>query len=207
MEERKSYFWYKVILFVSFIVLALCVGYFIGRILTKCDSCEKVSRDSKAYNIGENTINGQRVVYDIYAVDNIMGIQVVSNDDQKSVSIDIYKEVIDSYFNIDIDSDKSIVTSFDSRLINVFIGYFGQGVGQEYLLFLLEDGTLEYIPIYKEVLSNGTFKSHGKIVGISDVIGFVYLTVDKNSSGYYSVGAVRSDGTVYDLMEFIDKMN
>ncbi len=78
----------------------------------------------------------------------------------------------------------------------------------------MADGTVEYIPIYKE-LSNPNWKnlsdserfnSRGAIPGMTNVVGFLYLQVD-NMSGYYSVGAIRKDGTFYDLMEFLPNMD
>ena len=209
MEENKKSFWLRVVLVIALIIVFAFIGFYIGKISNGCETCKKceeVVKDPKAHNIGKNVINGQNVIYDIYANDNIMGIQVGSNSDQKSVTIDVYKDAINKYFNMNLGSNISAVTSFNQKLLNVFIGYFGQAAGQEYLLFLLEDGTIEYIPIYKELLNGGNFNSYGKIVGVNDVIGFVYLTVEKTNFDYYSVGAVRSDGTIYDLMDFLDTM-
>ena len=79
----------------------------------------------------------------------------------------------------------------------------------------MADGTVEYIPLYKEfsnpnwksLNNNERFNSRGAISGITNVVEFIYLKVESSAGDYYSVGAVRKDGTMYDLMEFVPNMD
>lgn len=90
----------------------------------------------------------------------------------------------------------SDVIKFDKRIIDVFFGGMGQSSSGDTLFILLEDGTVEYIPIvYMFNHSQGAPKSYGKIDGVMDVTKFV-LT---NTPGRMTTLAIRSDGSFYDM--------
>ena len=220
-EENSGGGFFKFILVVVLLVLAFMIGFFISKSMnsSKCDvkgqddstAKKQVEVDSRAHRVGSDA-NGNS--YKIFAIDRDMGISVVSNDDQRSVTIEIDKTGIRNYYGVRLDSNSSFIKTFSQKIEQIYIGYFGTEAGSEYLLFLMEDGTIEYIPIYDEVSNSEwnsmydgeKFNSHGSIYGISDVVSFIYLTVESSSGDYYSIGAQRSDGTIYDLMEFVDTM-
>ena len=92
----------------------------------------------------------------------------------------------------------SSVIKFDKKIIDVFFGGMGQSSSGDTLFILLEDGTVEYIPIvhmFNHV--QGAPVSYGKINGVTDVTKFVLST---NSAGNgVTTLALKSDGTFYDL--------
>ena len=66
----------------------------------------------------------------------------------------------------------------------------------------MEDGTVEYVPILKDINTNWRqsdntkkFNSYGKLKGVSDVISLI----PAEASGYHTVLARKADGTVINL--------
>ncbi len=93
------------------------------------------------------------------------------------------------------DMSKSNIT-FEKKIIDVFFGGMGQSSSGDTLFILLEDGTVEYIPIvhmFNHVQDSPV--SYGKIDGVSDVTKF---TLSSTSGGVTTL-AIKSDGTFYDL--------
>ncbi len=86
--------------------------------------------------------------------------------------------------------------TFDSKIIDVFFGGMGQDAHGDTLFILLEDGSVEYIPIV-HMLNNAQSDaiSYGKIAGVSGVIKFANATI---TSGVTTI-AIKADGTFYDL--------
>ncbi len=86
--------------------------------------------------------------------------------------------------------------NFDQKIVDVFFGGMGQSSSGDTLFILLEDGTVEYIPIvhmFNHVQAEVV--SYGKINGISDVAKFV---LSNTPSGVTTL-AIKNDGTFYDL--------
>ncbi len=218
MEERDSSFIWKIVLVIFLLILVGIIFYFVGKnsvSSTKCSECQDCAnwvgeKDPKTHQLG----NSGGSNYRIFAVDNNMGVSVLSNSDRKSITVAINRDGVRNYFNIDVGSNSEFVKTFNKEIRQIFIGYFGQAAGQECILLIMADGTVEYIPIVKELKNpnwrnmsdSEKFNSRGAINGLTDVVGFLYLQVD-NTSGYYSVGAIRKDGTFYDLMEFVPNMD
>lgn len=86
------------------------------------------------------------------------------------------------------------------KVVDMFTAMFGQSSGYEAVLLLMEDGSVEYIPMAK-ALRDGEIKSYGKLEGLSNIAKF-YL-----GSGYAPnvVGggidtfAQDVDGKIYSL--------
>lgn len=81
---------------------------------------------------------------------------------------------------------------------------FGQAVGYEVLFFLMEDGTVEYIPLAKAT-KEGNIKSYGKLNNITNVIKFYSGSSCSKTGpgcGMQSL-AQRADGNYYELYEAV----
>lgn len=96
------------------------------------------------------------------------------------------------------------ITGIDvNRIVDVFVGGFGNGMGNETMLFLMEDGTVEYMPIMK-AYKEKNYRSHGKIPGVENVIKFMNGDYYHIPYGPYSnVFAQRADGKFYSLAEIL----
>ena len=131
------------------------------------------------------------------------GITAYINKDLKTATLKIDSQAYGSK----LDKSIELNISFDREILEIFFGLFGQGEDGTTLLFLMKDGTIEYIPLYENLngkdnnqISN--IKSYGIIKGVSNVVALVQMEVETELSGYYSVGARLADGSFYDLSEF-----
>ena len=90
----------------------------------------------------------------------------------------------------------SSTINFEKKIVDVFFGGMGQDSSGDTLFILLEDGTVEYIPIVHMFnhAQDGPI-SYGKIAGVSDVAKFTL----SNTSGGVTTLAIKNDGTFYDL--------
>lgn len=90
------------------------------------------------------------------------------------------------------------VTGFSGKVVDVFLGYEGQG-GVDYplILFLMEDGSVEYLNA-KQAVENLDFKSNGKLNYLSNIVRFEEASIGTLSGGgYVGVVAIDSDGYSY----------
>ena len=86
--------------------------------------------------------------------------------------------------------------NFDKKIVDLFFGSMGQDVMGDTLFILMEDGTVEYIPLVHMFnhAQDGPI-SYGKIAGVSNVNHFASADM-----GYgLTTLAVRNDGSFYDL--------
>ncbi len=110
--------------------------------------------------------------------------------------------------------DSSIQTSgqneytinFDKKIRNIYIIGYGLDAANETLIYLMEDGTLEYTPIINAV-KNNTIKSYGTINNVKNVVSIYNVRKDYKGpvGGSTSYLAQSSDGTLYDLANLLDK--
>lgn len=69
------------------------------------------------------------------------------------------------------------------------------------LFILMEDGSVEYIPLYDAIRDNN-IKSYGKINDIENITNLYSVCAKKKGSpigGFQSIIAQKSDGSFYDL--------
>lgn len=92
------------------------------------------------------------------------------------------------------------------KVADVFIKGFGQSYGYETVFFLMEDGTVEYMPVI-HAIRNNNFKSYGTVEGVKDVVTIESFTVgNKNGGGgYTAVFAITSNNEYYELNTLIEK--
>lgn len=90
--------------------------------------------------------------------------------------------------------------NFSSEIVSVISTGWGQTSDYSTLLFLMKDGSVEYIPVYK-AYKTGTFKSFGKISGVTDI---AYIGNATATYGEEPI-AMKADGTFYRLSELLEK--
>lgn len=95
--------------------------------------------------------------------------------------------------------------TFAQEVSDFMIGGFGQSAVNDTMLFLMQDGTIEYIPIRKAYSSNApeNVKSYGAISGIGAVIKLYQVS----AGSYVTVLAQKADGSFYDLNESLSTIN
>ena len=101
-------------------------------------------------------------------------------------------------------SQPLVTKTFDKKITQVLIDGPGQDANPSAILYLMEDGTVEYVPILKEINTNWNqqdktkkLNSYDKLNGISDVISLL----PANANGYHTVLTRKVDETVIDLSD------
>ena len=98
------------------------------------------------------------------------------------------------------------ITGFSSNIVEVHFAYFGTDVSPAKIVFLMEDGTVEYADS-KKIIENSEFVSAGKIEGISNIVKIESVEVeyyDETGNSEGGVGtnvAIDKEGYAYDLSE------
>ena len=99
------------------------------------------------------------------------------------------------YFN---DSKK---IKFPKKLKDIYIGGFGVDFSNDTILFLMEDGSIEYLPVGNNLQTDpDNLKSYGVLGQLTDII--LFYDTDKKFYGK-TVLAQASDGTIYDLQPIL----
>ena len=143
-------------------------------------------------------------------MDSITGLNVVPNTNETSVKISINNNRLNETFHLDLTPSSDNFTyeeintiKFDKKILQVYIGGWGQSTANEHIFYVMEDGTVEYTPIVKELKENSSskLKSYGAIEKVEDVLYITKAAISKTgtSSDGYTTIAVRSDGMFYDL--------
>ncbi len=91
---------------------------------------------------------------------------------------------------------ESYPISFSQEVEDIFFGGLGQSASGDTMLFLMEDGSVEYIPIVNVFKTNAKSpKSYGKLPDVLNVVKFYTA----NTNGGVTILAQKADGTFYDL--------
>jgi len=123
----------------------------------------------------------------------------------------IYWDNLADNFNPNNKTGAEEITAFgpaEGQVIDVVFGHFGNGSGNEAILFLMNDGTIEYVPYYLALKENN-FRSRGKLENINGIIRLLDVNASNPNGvgGYRTVLAQRADGALYDLSSTINDLN
>lgn len=133
------------------------------------------------------------------------GLSLSTNLSSLTINWDRVKEY---YPNLNItktDLEEFTDLGLSGKPTDLLLTGFGQAVGEETLFFIMEDGTIEYIPLAKAIQEN-KIKSYGKLPNVSNVIKF-YDGSSCPAEGYTGCGhqslAQRADGNYYELYDAV----
>ena len=143
--------------------------------------------------------------------ENEAGIAISIDKTRKNVTISYNAATVSQTFSLGWFSgaDTTIyeiidTKAFDKKITQVLIDGSGQDVSSMAILYLMEDGTVEYVPLLKDINDNwgqqdNTKKvnSYGKLEGVSDIVSLISAEAD----GYHTVLARKADGTVINLSD------
>ncbi len=203
-----------IIVILSLAIVCLCGYIFLGKgnsnstkyiiennAISSKDGNEKQGDQASSRIVfdGSKSVNSSIKDYTLSSQGNA-GIFVTVDSTQKVLTFSYTPTKVVENYPLNWTSDRIDVAksniNFDKKIIDVFFGGMGQDVAHDTLFILLEDGTVEYIPIvhmFNHVQAEVV--SYGKINGVSDVVKF---TLSSTSSGVTTL-AIKSDGTFYDL--------
>lgn len=101
---------------------------------------------------------------------------------------------------------KTLTKTFDKKITQILVGGFGQDAVGAVALYLMEDGTIQYTPLYKEIRypnkdENQRFNSYGTLEGVEGVVSMFSANaiVKQGAGSYFTILAKKSDGNYYDL--------
>lgn len=233
-----------VIALIIFIVLSITLGgYLVYDKLNNESSTNNNDKDIIDNSNDDNAIkeldlskclNNDGVLYSNQSdVVGNYGLSLVINPDKKSITLSIDNDTFMPIANQVIIGSTWVPNSttvyqikrFTKNIVDVFIGELGQDASGLTLFFLMDDGTVEYTPLFlKKANSDGTtyydfnfkhnytsdsnitdtyFESMGTINGVEDVIKFYNVDANSNGFGYRTTIVAKKDGSFYDLGKII----
>lgn len=97
------------------------------------------------------------------------------------------------------------INNFTKDIEDIYLGGYGQDASNDTLFFLMEDGTVEYVPIRRALsINNEAISSYGALPSVSGVVKFYNVQARQASSGYATVLAQKANGTYYDLSQVLE---
>lgn len=101
---------------------------------------------------------------------------------------------------------ESQTITFNNKVNDVLFSGIGQDRTGDIILFLMEDGTISYIPVYQTLSTNGVegLTTYQTISNVKDVVKFYTANVTSGTSSSVTVLAQTKDGTLYDLAPMIN---
>ena len=128
---------------------------------------------------------------------------------QKTVTISIRntndiktKFSLDDSYNI----QSKYTLTFTKNVVDILADFATNGIGSSgVFFFLMEDGTVEYFPIYK-AFSEKNIKSFGAIKDVENVIKLYSASKEPKEGEYggnYAILALNKEGKLYDLSKIL----
>ena len=105
---------------------------------------------------------------------SITGLNVIPNATETSVNIYTNNNRLNDTFHLDLAPSLDNYTyeeintvKFDKKILQVYIGGWGQSTSNEHVFYVMEDGTVEYTPIVQDIKENWSKEDKLRIINIS----------------------------------------
>lgn len=149
-----------------------------------------------------NVVNTQENDYTIIRHSSSpLGVGATIENDN-TVYLSLGKLENDMSFDVDKYDYSPKIEFGDRKVQNVYnLGPGGTGYGN-FILFLMEDGTVEYMPLAYSI-ANNDFRSYGKIDGIENIVDIVDASLPIKGK---TVLLIQKDGTAYDIGDQLMKL-
>lgn len=156
------------------------------------------------------------------------GLSMSINSNKRSITLSIYWSKFGHLSTASTWPDsieKYQITGFEKNVVNTFVGDIGQSTKGIVLFYLMEDGTVEYTPMFElkydsynnsyyvmnytyEYSVDGRitgqhFEPKGLISDVENVIKLYNTDVATSGAGHRSTIGAKADGSFYDLGEII----
>jgi len=174
----------------------------------ECACPELVFSDEAVVNKQENTAYSASISDSFYSNKGI--VATASSHWDKTVNIAINWSHLNSIFNQE-EEDSPLTQSYEINFVNnvadIFLAQFGQSYNGGTFLFLLEDGTVEYMPL-QAVYKTKEIKSYGKIPGLTGIRKFYHgssSSISGHIGGGWMAFAQAADGKIYQLYTILQE--
>lgn len=152
---------------------------------------------------------------DSYELENYNGTIDVRLDETRKIATLGFnrKNLSDTYIlnwdttGVEDGTVENKTVTFNQGIKDIYVGGIGQDMSGDIILFLMDDGTVEYIPVYQALSTNGIdgLVSYGTLKDLKDVVKFYSAGAIRNPAGSsVTVLAQTKDGTIYDLAPIIN---
>lgn len=176
------------------------------------NNTENEDNTTNSLEFNANNINNGNT--NSYTLANYNGtINITVDETGKNVTLSYNRKTLsDTYLlNWDLTSVEDGVMenqtiTFNNKISDVVFSGIGQDATGDTILFLMEDGTVAYIPVYQTLTTNGIegLTSYKTISDLTDVVKFYTANVTNGVSSSVTVLAQTKDGTIYDLEPMIN---
>ena len=178
------------------------------------ESGNNTESESSSYSLEFDNSNISNGGENSYTIADYSGTIDVSIDETGKVATLSYnrKTLSDTYLlNWDLTGvEEGVMESqtitFNGKVNDVLFSSIGQDATGDAILFLMEDGTIAYIPVYQSLTTNGVegLTTYQTISIIKDIVKFYTANVTSGTSSSVTVLAQAKDGTLYDLAPIIN---
>lgn len=230
MENKKSktglHFFVGILLGIIICTGVVFAAYSLGYLtFNQAEDPEKTETNNEENNETEENVNDNSLDFDTskivnstadsYELQNYNGtINVRLNDTRKMATLSFNRKTLSDTYALNWDTtgvvegtveDKTI--TFTQGVKDVYVGGIGQDMSGDIILFLMDDGTVEYIPVYQALSTSGVdgLISYGTLQDLKDIVKFYSVGAIRNPVGSsVTVLAQTKDGTLYDLAPIIN---
>ncbi len=110
----------------------------------------------------------------------------------------------------DDENDKEIIKGFSGKVDEIFVAEMGQDITGTVILFLMEDGTVEYIGL-RDLMQTSNLSSRGKVEGLKNIIKLENVDAMQNvdetgGPGWKTTVAIDDTGAFYDISNIFNDM-
>lgn len=186
------------------------------KVETNNESKDKITEeDTSAGSLDFDTSKIANSTADSYELQNYNGtIDVRLDETRKVATLSFNRKTLSDTYGLNWDTtgvvegtveDKAI--TFTQGVKDVYVGGIGQDMSGDIILFLMDDGTVEYIPIYQALSTNGidSLTSYGTLPDLKGIVKFYSVGAIRNPVGSsVTILAQTKDGTLYDLAPIIN---
>ena len=99
-----------------------------------------------------------------------------------------------------------IIKGFSNKIDEVEIGTLGQDYMSSVILFLMEDGTVEYISLM-DLLQTNNLASRGKLPQLKNIVKLQSIDVSTEEAGWMTMIAIDNEGNFYDISNIMQDAN
>ena len=197
---KKVFF--TILVFILGIALGIGIMYIVNN-----DKKEETTEESNSKYVSLKIEDGNCINsndYNYYLHDYSDGI-TIDLEDSRTVNLKISD--LDSWglTNYNSNEQSFTINNFSKDIIEIRTGSIYPSLDGSIVIFLMEDGSVEYIPLYKALEANDV-RSYGKLEGVEDIVKlYNAYAIPKNSpvGASTSLLAQKSDGTFYDLDQIL----
>lgn len=156
-------------------------------------------------------INSNVDGYTLTIPDHADGINISLDDTQMKATVSVNRNLVNQSYALGwVTATEDYVyepheISFDQKVVDIFFGGIGQGSSGDTILFLMEDGSVQYIPVRTALSTNlDNLNSYGALPSLSNIVKFYEAnSYIRLGGGSNTILAQDKDGNIYDLSSIL----